>query len=67
MKSDAYKGYIIEFVRVGDSVKVSAVDPSTGTEACIVAPTTGVTQKHMENLAIQKLEYVLKKRKSGNL
>ncbi|MDA0781548.1 MAG: hypothetical protein PQ612_04135 [Rickettsiales bacterium] len=62
MQSDADNQYIIEFVRVGDSVKVSAIDPKTGTETCIVAPVKGVTQKQMQDLAIQKLEYVLRKK-----
>ncbi|PIR37469.1 MAG: hypothetical protein COV35_10285 [Alphaproteobacteria bacterium CG11_big_fil_rev_8_21_14_0_20_39_49] len=62
MQSDADNQYIIEFVRVGDSVKVSAIDPKTGTETCIVAPVKGVTQKQMQDLAIQKLQYVLRKK-----
>ena len=61
MQSNLESQYIIEFVRVGDSVKVSAIDPKTGTETCIIAPAKGVSQKQMQDLAIQKLEYVINK------
>lgn len=57
------KGYIIELIRSGDYVKVSAIDPQTGQEACILAPATGVTRKYMTDLAIRKLEYVKNKEK----
>lgn len=56
--------YIIEFIKIGDSVKVSAIDPATGTEACIVAPAKGVTQERMKELAVQKLRYVMEKNKA---
>lgn len=58
--------YIVEFLRVGDSVKVSAIDPKTGMEASIVAPAHGVTQKQMQDVAVKKLNYVLNKSKSKN-
>ena len=61
MQSNVDSQFIIEFVRVGDSVKVSAIDPKTGTETCIVAPAKGSTQKQMQDIAIQKLKYVLSK------
>ena len=31
-------GYLVEFVRIGNSAKVSAIDPETGTEVSIVGP-----------------------------
>jgi hypothetical protein len=58
--------YIVEFLRVGDSIKVSAIDPKTGTEASIVAPAKGVTQKQMQDTAVKKLQYVLNKSKVNN-
>ena len=58
--------YIVEFLRIGDSVKVSAIDPKTGTEASIVAPAHGVSQKQMQDTAVKKLQYVLKKSKAKN-
>ncbi len=51
---------IFEFVRVGAAVKVTAVDPATGTEATIVGdPAAG--EAALRRLARQKLEYVLAK------
>ena len=51
---------IFEFVRVGAAVKVTAVDPATGTEATIVGdPAAG--EAALRRLARQKLDYVLAK------
>lgn len=52
--------YIIEFVPQGRFVKVSAVDPATGTEAVIVGDAIK-PQALLEHIAIQKLEFLLKK------
>jgi hypothetical protein len=55
------QGYIIEFHRVGNAVKVSAFDPVTLTEVSIVgAPVVGDTE--LTRLAVRKLEYMLAKR-----
>lgn len=52
---------ILEFITKGRYVKVTAVDPNTGIEATIVGdPTAG--REALEQLAIQKLRYVLSKR-----
>lgn len=49
---------IIEFYRVGNAVKVSAVDPVTMIEACIVGdPSRG--EAALTRAAIQKLCYVM--------
>ena len=54
---------IIESIRHGAYVKVIAIDPETGVEATIVGdPSVGT--EALNNLAIQKLEYVLSKRQS---
>ena len=51
---------IFEFIRRGAAVKVSAVDPATGTEAIIVGdPAAG--EAALKRLARQKLDYVLAK------
>lgn len=52
--------YIIEFHPVGAYVKVSAIDPITGREVCIVGD-AHAEQTTLTRLAIQKLEYVLQK------
>jgi len=51
---------IFEFVRVGAALKVTAIDPATGTEAAIVGdPAAG--EAALKRLARQKLDYVLAK------
>jgi hypothetical protein len=55
------EGYIIEFHRIGNAVKVSAMDPATLTEVSIVgAP--GVGDSELTRLVVRKLEYMLAKR-----
>ena len=53
---------IIEFVKVGAYVKVSAIDPTTRVEVSIVGDPL-VSQAKLEQTAVQKLKYVLNKRK----
>ena len=54
---------IFEFVRVGHAVKVSAIDPASGTEVSIVGdPSVG--EAALKRLAERKLEYVLARRKT---
>lgn len=50
--------YLIEFVRIGASVKVSAIDPATGTEASIIGP-ANMSEAQLAKNAINKLRYVL--------
>lgn len=57
-----YRGYIIELIQVGDYVKVSAVDPDSGVEACIVGARTA-GEAALKRTAVRKLEYVLAKRR----
>ena len=53
---------LLEFFRVGNLVKVSAVDPVTMTEVCIQA--SGSTEERvLREVAIRKLQYVLQRRK----
>jgi len=52
--------FIIEFHTIGGSVKVTAFDPVTLTEAVIIGPTKA-TQKQLTDLAVKKLLYVLNK------
>ncbi|HVT50529.1 MAG TPA: hypothetical protein VHE77_03100 [Dongiaceae bacterium] len=55
------QGYIIEFHRIGNAVKVSAIDPATLTEVSIQA-SPGVGDAELTRLVVRKLEYVLAKR-----
>ena len=52
--------YIVEFKPNGRYVKVTAIDPITGLEAVIVGDATQA-QKILENTAIRKLEFLLKR------
>jgi hypothetical protein len=52
---------IFEFYRVGNSVKVSAVDTETLTEVSVVGPATASEATLRQN-ALRKLEFVLAKR-----
>ena len=57
--------YLVEFIAIGQSVKVSAIDPATGTEVSIVGPANG-GRELLTRTAVRKLEYVLNKSGGGN-
>lgn len=57
--SDKKDGYILEFVRLGDYVKVTAADPKTLREASVTLPARGLTRQYMEQAAIKRLERVI--------
>ena len=52
---------ILEFHRIGGSVKVTAVDPETLTEVSIVGA-ANAGDELLKRTAIRKLEYVLSKK-----
>lgn len=52
---------LFEFVRLGNSVKVTAIEPETKIEAAVVVPAT-LTQEQMKMQALNRLKYVLKKK-----
>ncbi len=53
---------LIEFVVQGSSVKVTAIDAATGTEASIVGPSSAARQA-LEAAAVRKLNFLLSKTK----
>ena len=53
---------IIEFRRIGGSVKVSAMDPATLTEVSIVGP-ANAGEEILKRNVLKKLEFVLAKKK----
>lgn len=55
---------LFEYVRKGASVKVTAIEPDTGTEAVVIVP-AGLTEAQMQAQAMQKLLYVLKKKEDS--
>jgi hypothetical protein len=57
--------YIIEFTKVGASVKVTAIDPQTMTEVSIVGA-AGYSQEFLSRQAVKKLQYVLSKNTKNN-
>ncbi len=45
----------LEFQSVGQSQRLTAIDPETGLEATVIGP-VAATREHMTNLAIKKLK-----------
>ena len=61
MADETGKEVLLEFHRVVNAVKVSAVDPEIGIEVSIVGdPSAG--EEILKQTAIKKLQYVLRKR-----
>ena len=52
--------YLLEYVRIGNQVKVTACDPETGLEVSIMGP-ANASKHDLSELAIRKLLYVMKK------
>lgn len=50
--------YLVEFIPIGNSVKVSAIDPDSGVEVSIVGPAKA-SQADLTQVAVRKLEYVM--------
>lgn len=55
---------IFEFVPVGQVIKVSAIDPVTGTEVSIMGPATE-NQHVLERVALAKLRFVMQGKGEG--
>ncbi len=53
---------IIEYKQIGAIVKVTVIDTATGTETCFQAP-ANTPRSGLEQMAINKLRYVLNKQK----
>ncbi len=54
--------YIIEFKKIGNLMKVSAIDPVTLKEISLSLPADkNLTKNDMAKMAVQRLEYVLAK------
>ncbi len=56
------KEVLLEFQRIGNAVKVVAMDPETLVEVTIMGP-PGAGEEALSRIAMRKLEYVLNKRK----
>jgi len=55
-------GFLIEFIRIGNSVKVSAIDPKTGAEVSTIGP-ANASEAQLAKAAVAKLRYVMAKQK----
>jgi len=55
------KEIYVEFVVMGNTVKVTAIDSESGLEASVIGP-AGAPRGAMAEAARRKLEYVAKKR-----
>ncbi len=62
-KSLLEQDIIIEFTRIGSSVKVSAMDPVSLTEVSIVGP-ANAGEEILKHNVLRKLEYALAKNKA---
>lgn len=60
--SNKPEGVILEFHQIGNQVKVSAFDPVSYTEVCIIGP-ANATREELSQVAIRKLHYVMEKNK----
>jgi hypothetical protein len=56
---------ILEFRRIGNSVKVTAVDPDTLVEVSIVGA-AGAGEETLRRAVLRKLEFVLDKRRRSS-
>jgi hypothetical protein len=59
------KRVIIEFIKVGAYVKVSAIDPVSSVEVSIVGDPAS-TQERLKSTVLKKLNFVLSKRGKQN-
>lgn len=64
MPSSEQTEYLVEFHQVGNTIKVSALDPVSNTEVSIVGD-PAASQDELTRIAVQKLEYVLAKKAGG--
>lgn len=62
--SAAGREVIFEYVPIGASVKISAIDVETGTEVSVIGPSTA-SRMELERVALRKLRYMLEKKASG--
>lgn len=54
-------GYFVEYQRIGAIVKVTAIDPVTGTEAVLQGPASAGDHA-LGQAAVKKLEFLLRKK-----
>jgi ABC-type protease/lipase transport system fused ATPase/permease subunit len=55
MASDGPREVFFEFIAIGSTVKVVAIDSATGTEVTVIGP-AGAAQSDLERLVLAKLK-----------
>ena len=55
--------FIIEFIAMGNSVKVTCIDPRTGREVSTIGP-ANLPRSQLSRAAVNKMLYVLNKENS---
>jgi hypothetical protein len=55
---------LFELRRIGDVVKVSAIEPRTNTEVSIMGPASA-GEYALKKIALRKLQYVMTRREGG--
>lgn len=58
-KNKSGTGYIIESIKLGRYLKVSAIDPVSMLEASVIGPADPISQKLLEKQAVKKLRRAL--------
>lgn len=56
-------GFIIEFIAMGNSVKVTCIDPRTGREVSTIGP-ANAPRSQLSNAVVRKMQYVINKEQS---
>lgn len=64
MSHDPMDGYIIEFIAMGNQIKVTAIDPVSGKEVSMIGAKQ-VSKDELSRIAIRKLQYVLERDKDS--
>ena len=64
MPNSKNREILIEYVQIGHSFRVTAVDADSGTEVVFQAP-VNTSRKEMERIAVSKMKYVLSKKDGG--
>lgn len=57
------ESFIIEFIAMGNSVKVTCVDPKTGREVSTIGP-SNLPKSQLSKAAVNKMLYVMNKENS---
>ncbi len=60
MSAEDKEGFIVETTRIGNAIKVTAIDPVSMREVSIVG-SPKASPKELSSLAIRKLKYVMER------